>query len=159
MTKVPVVYVETSVFLAFFAGEAARGDLCKEILEEGRRQEKKIVTSAFTLVEVLRGKPGTPKLEDQIDNYFQHKWLSIRQLERVLAIKARKLARKFNLKAGDAVHLATAIDCGAGKLLTYDSDLLDLKDPGIEIGEPKGQMPLVATTKKPPTSAKPAKKK
>lgn len=157
MSKVPVVYAETSVFLAFFAGETGRAAVCKEVLEEGRRQEKKIVTSAFTLVEVLRGKAGNAALEDTIDNYFQHKWITIRQLERVLAIRARKLARKFNLKAGDAVHLATAIDCGASALLSYDTDLLDLKDPGIAIEEPRGQMPLVGTTTK-KAASKAAKK-
>lgn len=58
MSKPPIVYAETSLFLAYFGGEAGRADLCKELLAEGQRGDKRIYTSAFTLVEVLRGKAG-----------------------------------------------------------------------------------------------------
>jgi predicted nucleic acid-binding protein len=54
------LYWDTSVFLSVLNGEAGRADICKDILKNGDLGNVKILTSVWTIVEVVRPKkPGT----------------------------------------------------------------------------------------------------
>lgn len=144
MNKAQVVYLETSVFLAIIRSEKGRVDLCRAVLEDGRTGATKTITSALTLTEVVRGPDGVlpEKADETIRGFFQHSWLKIISLDRIIASRARAVARDHGLKPPDAIHLATALERGAKTLFTFDEKILKASTDGVEISPPKGQMVL-----------------
>ena len=147
MTKAPVVYLETSVFLAIIKGEKGRVDTCRAVLDDGRTRTTKTITSALTLAEVVRGPDGVlpAKAEDTIKGFFRLSWLHVIDVDRIIANRARDVARDHGLKPPDAIHVATALERGAKTLFTFDDKILKVVENGLDVSKPKGQMALPNT--------------
>lgn len=109
----PLVYLDASVFLAHFKGEAGRVQDCQAVFSEARDGKIRAATSVLSLIEANRGTSLADEEIEKIDAFFEHSWLRAVTLDRRIAIKARRLAREHKLKAPDAIHLATAIISGA----------------------------------------------
>ncbi|HHV79052.1 MAG TPA: type II toxin-antitoxin system VapC family toxin [Firmicutes bacterium] len=134
----PLIYLDTSVFLAYFKGENGRVEDCQAVLREAEAGQIRALSSVLTLAEACRGNSMIDEQLQRIDAFFEHSWLRVVVLDRRIAIKARKLAREYKLKPPDAIHLATAIVYGAQCFYTYDKDDLLRFDQieGVRIMEP-----------------------
>jgi predicted nucleic acid-binding protein len=117
----------------------------------------KIVTSAMTVAEVVKGPDEGVLPEDQaelIASYFEHDWIELIPVDRPIAEKAAALARDHSgLKPADSIHLATAIESKVIMLHTYDQRHLGklskkCGNPPLEIGAPKHpeSLPLLDET-------------
>ena len=120
-------------------------------MEDGRQGKIEIATSAFTLAEVIKdkGQPILPEAqEEMIAAYFEHEYIIIQNVDRLVAEDARRLARLHNLRPPDAVHLASAVRVKADVFQSWNGHFLKITDPPIPIEEPpwEGQPELPMET-------------
>ena len=111
-----------------------------------------IVTSALTLTEVIWAK-GHDKLDpstrEQITEFFVAPYISVRNVTRRIAERARDIVWDNEIRPKDAIHVATALDCEVPVLNTFDKKLLSrdkqVGTPPLRIEEPHypGQQNLV----------------
>ena len=108
-----------------------------------------IVTSTLTIAEVIRmrGKPMlTEDEETTIGNFFLHSYILMYDVTRVVAENARQLARRYNLRPNDSIHLSTALLSDADVFETWDTrDFERIQGVPIEIRTPiwQGILPLL----------------
>jgi predicted nucleic acid-binding protein len=154
MKKRPRCYWDSSCFIAWLKPEPERRSKCQEVLRAAERGEIQIVTSAISLVEVIKLDKGplqiTQEKEKKIRNFFLHEYIVVVQLTRKLGESARSLIWSKGLRPKDAIHAATAISETIADLHTFDSDFLKLDGkvgkPALAINEPhtlQGVLPLM----------------
>lgn len=110
------------------------------MMRAARLRALEIVTSAFTITEVLHPKNGprlAPELRAQIKRFFHHSGILLVNVDRRLAENAQEYYWDHNVAPKDAIHVASAVEGGCTVLETYDGGLikLDGKIPGPG-GEP-----------------------
>ncbi len=132
---------DSSVIIAYLAGEPAYADTIPAIIEQARAGNVLLLVSVFATIEVayLRGVDNVDA-EEAISDFFRRDFVvPVAIDERVSAI-ARRLIRAYEpnpgLKPPDATHLATAVVWDIPVVETTDPDLLRLD--GRE-----GQPPIV----------------
>ena len=149
--SIPRLYWDTSVFICFLSEEEEdRREKCEDVLRAGRDGKIEIVTSMFTLVEVIRPKAikhPHPLTDDQVANLrgmFRWPWLKKIQVHEQLALDASDLARAHGLKPADALHAATAIAENCDELQRWDRDFNKVASL-INVTSPTyvSQMPLL----------------
>lgn len=132
------VYWDSNCFLGLLNQEADKIDKCKGVIQKAEAGSLIIITSALTFIEVIKmkGKKHLPKkAEKTIQDFFQNRFISVRNVDRLVGIKARDLMWKHkHLSPKDSVHVATALLHDVPKLHTFDSDLLKLDN---KYGNPK----------------------
>lgn len=144
-------YWESSIFVALVKGEAGRVGEPSKILEDAAKGEVEIVTSAWTLAEVIK-RPQEPPLSEEVErkiiDFFENEYIVVINLDRKVAEEARSISRQHGVKPKDAVHLATAAVAKVDTLETWDDGLTKhdgkIGDPPLLIRQPKweGQPPL-----------------
>lgn len=127
---------DSNCFCAWFSEEPGRYDVCAGIIDAARKEQVKLLTSAMTLVEVIKI-PGVyvAESEDRIADFFRNPYVVKVTLDWYVAVIARDLQRRYPLDARDAIHLATAVHVKADEFHTYDEELLKLdgKIPGVSL--------------------------
>ena len=129
--------------------EADRAEICQRILEDAGAGKLVIVTSTLTIAEVIRmrGKPMlTEDEETTISNFFLHSYILMYDVTRVVAENARQLARRYNLRPNDSIHLSTALLSDADVFETWNTrDFERIQGVPIEIRTPiwQGILPLL----------------
>jgi predicted nucleic acid-binding protein len=146
VSRTPLIYWDSSVFLAWLKPEASRRKACREILDEAEAGKLRIVASAITLTEVIKLK-DYPALkadnEAKIANFFRQPYLVIHQVNRRIGEDARRLIWKHpKLHPKDSIHLATAEYAKVLEVHTYDGKhMLPLDgligNPALRICEPQ----------------------
>ncbi|HHY95820.1 MAG TPA: type II toxin-antitoxin system VapC family toxin [Firmicutes bacterium] len=71
----PLVYLDASVFLAHFKGEAGRVQDCQAVFSEARDGKIRAATSVLSLIEANRGTSLADEEIEKIDAFFEHSWL------------------------------------------------------------------------------------
>jgi predicted nucleic acid-binding protein len=141
-----VFYWDSTVFVAFFNAEPG-GENVRELLDEAEAGEIFIITSSFTLVEVIKLKGKTPILvteQDEITEFFKKDYFRFVDATRKVTEAARSLIWKSpGLWPKDAVHLASAIEFASKEKLdcihSYDKDFLRLN----------GKLPVLCPVQEP----------
>jgi predicted nucleic acid-binding protein len=93
------------------------------VIEKARSGEVVIVTSALTMVEVVKiTELGLldQDTEQLVADFFENDFISLRNVDRFVAERARPLVREFNLKPADAIQVATALLMKVDVMHTYD---------------------------------------
>lgn len=127
-------YWDSSVFIALFSNEKGRAENVEQILDEAESGDVYIVTSSFTLVEVIKMKGKLPLLaaqQKQITDFFEKDYFLFVDATRKITEAAQRLIWNVpSLWPKDAVHLASAIEFFNYEPLdgihSYDSDFLVL---------------------------------
>jgi predicted nucleic acid-binding protein len=106
-------YWDASVFLAFFNNEKGRVEVCERILNHARNEKCQIITSSFSLVEVIHIK-GRERLtrdkQELLDEFFKSPYISLIDATRRICDEARKLIWQYDqLRPMDSTHLASAL--------------------------------------------------
>lgn len=127
--SIPRRYWDSSAFLGWLLPESEREDACNSVLQAAENGELEIVTSAFTLTEVikLKGKPELKKEhEGQIAKFFQREYIILRNVDRFIALAAQRLVWDQGLTPKDSIHVATALRWKIPVLDTFDDRLIAL---------------------------------
>ncbi|HZL56475.1 MAG TPA: PIN domain-containing protein [Bryobacteraceae bacterium] len=126
-----IVYWDTSIFLCFLnKEETERSRICEDVLQHASMEEVLILTSTYTIVEVIRPKkkslpgstPLTPEQVQKIKGMFRWPFIQTIELDDRTANYASDLARDHGLAPADAVHAASAILWKAQCLHAWDRD-------------------------------------
>lgn len=130
-----IVYVDSSVFLAYFNNEPQRGEIIDQYFDEARAESRRLITSTIAITEVAKvanekaGTTPSQAVEAQFDSLWQDASLiEFVEVSEPIARNARTLMRsavpqKWSLKPPDAIHLASAMMVGVKLFLTYDDGL------------------------------------
>ncbi|MEM9997392.1 MAG: type II toxin-antitoxin system VapC family toxin [Bacteroidota bacterium] len=127
MTKLPSRYWDSSAFIAYFKAEEGRVELCQAVIDEAKRGQTRIITSALTLSEVVHIKGYeklTQDLENDLESFFEHDFVVLVDLNRAISEYARKLMWRHGLRAYDANHLSSAIHADVHFVDAFDDKLL-----------------------------------
>jgi predicted nucleic acid-binding protein len=139
------VYWDTSIFLCFLNhDEEARRHICEDILQHASMEELQILTSTFTIVEVIRPRRKslpkaqalTPVQIAKIKGMFRWPFITTIELDDRTSHFASDLARDHGLYPADAVHAASAILWKAHALQAWDRDFSSVSSQ-IAIEEPQ----------------------
>ncbi len=126
-------YWDTCLFISWLADEkrpAGDMDGAREIIEQIKRRDGSIITSALTIAEVLSSKfpAGVFNL---FEDLLKRTNITIVSVDRKIAKLAGDLRvhhekERRKLKTPDAIHLATAIINGVSEFHTFDDGLMPL---------------------------------
>jgi predicted nucleic acid-binding protein len=137
------LYWDSDVCIDLIERTPQRIHRLEPIVRAAERGELIIVISAFTEIEVVKLK-NLGLLDEQteqlIAEWFENDYISVRNVDRFVAEKARPIVRKCGIKPADATHIATAILMGAEVMHTFDDKLIKLSKlvdiDELEIREP-----------------------
>lgn len=137
-------FLDSGVLIAAAAGEAGR-ELALEVLQLADTGEIELFVSAVALVECRRGARGNERVtnppaivQEKLEAILANPRIILVEIDRLVALSARRLGLRENLRTWDAIHLAAALTVDAQVMFTYDSS--DFKTPrvieGVWCGEP-----------------------
>ena len=136
-------YWDSNCFLAWLQEEAGRVDKCGAVLSLAERGKVEIITSVFTLTEVLRLRPRNALPAERrlsVEILFNRPSIRTIMLTRRLAETARDLAWDQGIAPKDAVHVASALAARVDVLNTFDDPLIrksgQIGNPPLLIEEP-----------------------
>jgi predicted nucleic acid-binding protein len=110
--------------------EQERSKICEDVLQHAAMDEVLILTSTYTIVEVIRPKkrsiPGSQRLTalqiEKIKGMFRWPFIQTIELDDRTGLYASDLARDHDLFPADSVHAASAILWKAEILQEWDRD-------------------------------------
>lgn len=137
-------YWDSSCFLGWLKKEEDKYLTCKGVIQKAEKDEILILTSAFTLVEVLylnHEAKIPPKEASIVSKFFENEYIRTVALDRIIAEKAQSLVWDHNIKPKDAAHIATAIHLGLDIFDTFDDRLISrangkIGNPPLRINKP-----------------------
>jgi predicted nucleic acid-binding protein len=135
--KKAVVYWDADCFLSFLKQENDKIQQCLGTTELAEKGKLIIVTSAITLIEVVKLDSQLrldAKSEKTIKDFFNNPYIYIHNADREVGTLARELIWKNNLGQRDAIHIATALKLSLNKMHTFDAQLHKLDN---KYGNPK----------------------
>lgn len=92
-------------------------------------------TSSLSRLEcrVLPLRRGQTVLISRYDDFFLRRSLHIIDIGGSVIDLATELRVRYGLKTPDAIHVATAMECGADLILTGDRDMVRMKEIKVEL--------------------------
>jgi hypothetical protein len=140
-------YWDACAFIGWLKEEPDKTEECKSVIWRAEAGKVTIVTSAFTLVEVLRlkGKDPIPQGDqEKVRKFFENGYIAIYNVDRTVAEMAQDVVWNHGVLPKDAVHVATALSAGRGVLIdqldTFDGPLIarsgQIGQPPLVIGRP-----------------------
>ncbi len=138
--NVPLVYVDTSVWLQSITGQEPH-DMCDRVLLAGGAGRIQVVASWLVRAEVQSvPPPNTDRvLTEVVDQLLDSKGVRWVAVDRFVAVEARELSLRLpkRLSGADAVHLATAVLEKAAFFMTMDEDFpFDNTIDGVAVTKP-----------------------
>jgi predicted nucleic acid-binding protein len=145
--KKPLLYYwDSVVFIDLIEETPARIHRLRPIIDAAQAGKVVIVTSAFTMAEVVKVKNLNlldEQAEKTVTEFFENPYISIRNVDRFISERARPIVRFFNVKPPDAIHIATALLMEVQTFHTFDGDVLrhNGKIDGLRIEVPPEPVP------------------
>lgn len=118
MTAMVKICWDSCVIIDLLQQSPGRIDVLSHIVSEARKDKVSIVVSSLAIAEVF--KCDTSEESDRIDAFFLEPFVHVRNVDRLIASKAARIARNNGIKPPDAIHVATALDARCQELHTYD---------------------------------------
>lgn len=137
-------YWDSSCFLGWLKEEQDKVEDCRRVINAAESGDVKIITSAFTLVEVLFLDRNTPIPQEdsaKVRAFFDNEYILTVGLDREIAEAAQNLVWNYNVPYRDAPHLATALQVAIETVDTFDDTLIQrfnirIGNPPLRIGRP-----------------------
>jgi predicted nucleic acid-binding protein len=121
---IPLVYVDTAVFLHVIKREAGFWAPSLQVLQAALRGDIRLLLSALVLAELAGVKGDADPVEHDriLDQYLlDNEAITWVDVDVSIATEARQLARRLSLRGGaDATHLATAVRHSADFFMSTD---------------------------------------
>ncbi len=129
------IYLDAS---AIIYGIEGTGELRVAVLAWITKAESSggiLSTSRLSRLEcrVLPLRSGQTVLVAQYDEFFLRRSLNVVDIGCSVIDRATDLRVRYGLKTPDAIHVATAMECGADLILTGDRDMMRFKDIRVEL--------------------------
>ena len=119
-------YWDSACFLAVMKNEP-QGQLCDGVIQAAEAGQVLLVTSTWTLTEVIRIK-GWDAMAEADDNviraFFERDYIALRAVTEEIGHQSRRLAWQQRYSPKDAIHVATALDANCAVLDTFDLNLI-----------------------------------
>lgn len=139
-------YWDSNCFLGWLKNEPDKYKKCQAVIEKAELGEIEIITSAFTLAEVLYLRKDVkigPEQSGVIRKFFENEYILLVNVTREVAEIAQDVVWNYQVHPKDAIHVASALKLKVPILDTFDGDLIGLSnkigDPPIIITEPNIQ--------------------
>ncbi len=158
------LYWDACVFLSYINGVAGRLPIIDDLLARSGSADHQIITSTLSITEVAfadKEKQNnsldatTEKLIDSLWNDRDKvKFIEVHQIvqHKARQIMREAMTRGWNLKAADAIHLASAAINKATRFHTYDGPLIKYSPLiGIPIEEPSAAQQVLGLAVPPST--------
>lgn len=145
------IHLDSSVYIALLKGEIIptsvgmnRADLAELICDASEAGLVTVSTSTVTLVEVRRG-VDSPSISaqsrfDLIDSIFDRSSTRFVDVDRAVALSARRIANQYSIGAMDAIQVASAEAAGCSELFIWDNRVVSKFStdpmPGLNVCEP-----------------------
>ena len=126
-----VIGLDTPLFIYLLEDHPRYARRASRILELVRSGKATGVFSAIGMIEILTGpkKRGRGDLAAQYEHHLRNfPNLSVVGLNERIVWIASDLRAKYGITTPDSIHIATAIDFGAGKFVTNDRPLAKVKE-------------------------------
>ncbi|MGA2679291.1 MAG: type II toxin-antitoxin system VapC family toxin [Sedimentisphaerales bacterium] len=157
MAPKQIVYWDANCFLGFLKKEDDKIRQCLGVTELAQKGKLIIVTSAITLIEVVK-LDNQLRLDEKSENtiraFFNNPYIDIHNVDREVGIIARDLIWKHAISQRDAIHIATALRLKLKKMHTFDIELYKLSnkhgDPKLKICQPDLAHQMELAEYKPP---------
>ena len=145
------IHLDSSVYIAALRSETipahggmSRVDLAELILDAGEAGLIAISTSMVTLVEVRRGANSSPTSGqfrvDLIDELFDRSSTRFVDVDREVALAARRIPNRYGIGTMDAIQVASAEAAGCDELFIWDNRVVSKFStdpmPGLSVREP-----------------------
>lgn len=118
-----VVALDSNVFIRALDDPGVLGEKSRDLLEDFRQNLQKISISVIVLeeffVRVYKQK-REKDLNDILDFITVGGLVQLVDISKQIALLAAKIRAQYNIKAPDALHLASAIETGASVFITTD---------------------------------------
>lgn len=129
------IHLDSSVYIAFLNGETIpahggldRVDLAELIFDASEAGLVSVSTSTITIVEVRRGTDSVSVSEQSrirmIDSLFDRSLTSFVDVDRAVALTARRIANRYGINTMDAIQVASAEAAGCSELLIWDNRIV-----------------------------------
>lgn len=118
----PRVYLDADVYLHVLL-EQEHADISSSVLQAAARGDIQLVASRLLTVEVGGwggNRPGPDAADQILERFLDTAGTEWVELDTIVAGEARRVAWEHELRAGDAVHLATALRRKADYFMSYD---------------------------------------
>jgi len=142
--SVEKIYWDSDCFLGHLKAEDGKAEKCDGALRRAERGEVLIITSAFTLAEVLWMRGGPRLTRDKalvVRKFFRKTFIRVYNVSRKISESAQDLVWDHDIKPKDAIHVATALHLGVDAFETFDAKLIrksgSIGDPPLVIREPR----------------------
>jgi predicted nucleic acid-binding protein len=140
-------YWDSCVMLGWLKQEEDKIEECRAGIEAAEKGEIHILTSAFTLAEVLRMKKQVPiarQDRERVRRFFENEYILLADVDRQIAELAQDVVWDYEVNPKDAIHVATAMTAGQRvgieQFDTFDGPLIaksgKIGNPGLKIGRP-----------------------
>lgn len=133
------VYLDASCIIYLIESASPFHDKVVARLTEYRTDiDASVVTSLLSRLE-CRTRPlrdGDAQLLAEYETFFVANRLALSEISAAVIERATDLRARYGFKTPDAIHVATAIESGAGVMLTGDSALRRCTELRVEVLEP-----------------------
>ena len=128
------VYWDTMLFAYMLESHPEHGARVREILGHMVRRRDTLVTSVFTVGEVLTGpyKRGALEMVARTKELLRPPVVELLPFDATTAERYAQLRATLRVYPADAIHLASAAQAGVDLFLTNDRALRGLVVPGID---------------------------
>ncbi|MCY4101648.1 MAG: type II toxin-antitoxin system VapC family toxin [bacterium] len=132
--KVPRVYADANVLLAYVANEANRADTVQSILEDARQARVELLTSVLSITEVAYVQTDSGvDISLASDAAIDELWtptspVALVDISETVAREARRVIRRAKqasvggIRSADAIHLASAKLHRCDRFFTYENE-------------------------------------
>jgi len=118
----PRVYADADLFLSVLKAEARHPEALR-VLQAAERRDIQLIASRLLAVEIGGyggDRPGPGPADDLLTRFLDGVDTEWVEVDLFVAREARRLAWEYRLRAGDAIHLATAVRRGAEHFMSFD---------------------------------------
>lgn len=129
-----LVFWDTMLFIYWFEDHPKYAGRVRSIFERMEQRQDTLVTSAFTIGEVLVApcRKGDQHVVERIRSMFRPPFVRILPFTSETAVRYARIRAELKVSPADSIQLACAAEAGVDLFLTNDRALAGKQVPGIQ---------------------------
>jgi predicted nucleic acid-binding protein len=133
-----LVFWDTMLFIYWFEDHPKYAGRVRTIFERMEQRQDTLVTSAFTVGEVLVApwRKGDQRIIEGIRSMFRPPFVKILPFTSETAVRYARIRAELKVSPADSIQLACAAEAGVDLFLTNDRTLVGKHVPGIQFVAP-----------------------
>lgn len=131
VTASKLLFLDTNIFVYYFAGEGVVGRRAKKVLQLLAQDRARAVTSTITQLELLSLSVVDQEVEQLNELFLETPNLRIVVLDQDIAVEAARIRRQYHFRTPDAIQLATALVCQVDQFVSQDKQLAQFSELAV----------------------------